>query len=66
MITGKRIWKKVVNRIYSSNKYNRIGEGKTEHILECGHSVLTKQSYGAPARMHCNECQGSGFANVRI
>ena len=49
--------KRVVRIEHSSNKYNRTGEGKTEHFLECGHSVLTKRSAGYPKRKRCRECQ---------
>lgn len=49
--------KRVVNRIDTSNKYNRPFEGKTEHVLECGHSRIEKTSYGRPRRMHCRECE---------
>lgn len=44
----KWVWRRAVRQEYSQNKYNQVGEGKTEHFLECGHSVLTKQSYGHP------------------
>ena len=52
---GKAL-KKVVKLSYWSNKYNRPGEGRTEHHLDCGHSILTKNSYGNPRRMRCKTC----------
>lgn len=42
---------KVVNLTYWSNKYNRPGEGRTEHALACGCKILTKNRN--PTRMAC-------------
>jgi hypothetical protein len=49
-------FRKVVRVIFSQNKYNRPYEGRHEHVLECGHSIVTKASYGTPRRMRCREC----------
>lgn len=48
--------KRVVNTQDTSNRYNRAGEGSRWHYLECGHSVVTKQSAGFAKRKRCREC----------
>lgn len=51
------ILRKVIRRNFLTNKYCRPNEGCTEHVLECGHSVICKQSCGDPARKQCLECE---------
>jgi hypothetical protein len=50
------LFRRVVDIEFWSNKYNRPGEGRIMHILECRHQILTKKSYGNPLRMNCKEC----------
>lgn len=47
---------RVINHRDLTCKYNRPGEGSREHFLECGHSVITKQSQGFAKRKRCREC----------
>lgn len=39
-----------------TNKYCRPGEGSRRHFLECGHTVICKQSYGFQTRKRCRDC----------
>ena len=49
--------RRVIRREWTTNKYCRPGEGRIEHHLECGHTVLTKQSDGTPLKKHCRDCE---------
>lgn len=48
--------KLVVKRAFKQSHYSRRGYGSITHFLECGHYVVTKQSYGNPERMRCRDC----------
>lgn len=48
--------RRVVRTQFIKMPYTRPGEGCTKHVLECGHTLTTKQSDGFPKRKHCREC----------
>lgn len=52
--------RRVVKRVFVTNRYCRHGEGCIVHTLECGHDVVAKQSCGEPARKRCFECVRKG------
>lgn len=48
--------KRVIRTEDVSTRYNRIGEGSRWHYLECGHSVVCKQSCGFSIKKRCRDC----------
>lgn len=52
----RAFFRRVVGTEDTTNRYCRPGEGARWHYLECGHSVVTKQSQGFPKRKFCRDC----------
>lgn len=48
--------RKVVRYVFTSTKYNRPAEGSNKFTLECGHTIYSKTSNGAPNRKRCRDC----------